>query len=160
MRISATKWTTERVDGIVEGIDKTGRIPKETPFFDNDTDWRSPNIDYSYTQKEVAEMLKCQRNILYFGENYAKVMTDDGIMVVKLRDYQVRCLVQFAKYRKNIMLSSRQSGKCVNAFTEIEVDGGNRLQMWLLYYKNKNKSLLDWVEMLLYCLIDLLSDGK
>lgn len=147
MKLSSTSWTTEKVDSITEQINTTGKVPKDTPFYLGDMNLRSPNIQYGYTADELAEMAKC-KNVIYFGENMANVMTDDGIRTVKLRPYQKVCLVQFAKYRKNILLSSRQSGKCVGMFTRIDVMDLNgdkfTVPIYELYFDNLyHKTMLD-----------------
>ena len=60
-------------------------------------------------------MRKCAENVVYFANKYCKVMTDDGIQKINLRDYQVQILDQYQTHRKNIFVSPRQSGKTITS---------------------------------------------
>jgi hypothetical protein len=155
MVISSNKvWTTEKIKELISNIEKNGVSPKETPFFKNDTSLRAPDINYGYTAHELRENAKCALDPIYFGENYANVMTDEGVRIVSLRDYQQTCLTQFNKYRKNILLSSRQSGKCVSWDTmiNIRVNGIEKTIPIYKLYNNRNYS----IELILMNLINLL----
>lgn len=112
-------WTTERVDECLKEYEKTGVMPKRNPFFMGDVRARKPRLNYSYTKEELLELSKVSESVIYFGENYAKVITDDGLKIVKLRKYQIRVLKQFGYYRHNVWLASRQIGKSTFASVNI-----------------------------------------
>jgi len=151
MVISSNKvWTTAKVEELLRSIEKNGVKPKETPFFKNNTALRAPDINYGYTSLELKEKAKCALDPIYFGENYANVMTDEGIRIVKLRDYQKTCLIQFDKYRKNILLSSRQSGKCVawDTTIDVEINGINKtIPIYKLYKMGSNRYTIEFLLM-------------
>ncbi len=115
------KWSTEVIKELLAQVDKTGVMPRDNPFYMGDIQWRKPNLQFSYTKKELLEMAKCQINILHFSEEHCEVMTDEGNRRVKMRDYQKKILLQYKKYRFNVFLASRQIGKCVTFDTEVEI---------------------------------------
>ena len=115
-------FSTEIVDKIIKTYNETGFLPRDTPFYMQNIRKRKANIHFRYTDEEIAELTKIGRSILYFANNYAYCMTDDGIKKIRLRDYQERILKQFVAYRHNVLLSSRQSGKCVDGSTIITVN--------------------------------------
>ena len=68
------------------------------------------------------EIRKCILDPVYFAENYMKVIhVDKGLVPLKLYDYQKKMLKAMDEHRYSIILSCRQSGKCVCASTEIIV---------------------------------------
>lgn len=76
------------------------------------------------------EIQKCILDPIYFAENYMKVIhVDKGLVPLKLYDYQKKMLKAMDEHRYSIILSCRQSGKCVCTSTEVvachpEVNGG------------------------------------
>ena len=153
------KWSTKIVEAILEEYNKTGKMPKNNPFYEGKPEWRESNLNYSYTKDELVEMAKCQENILHYAETKCKVMTDEGVMMVKLRPYQNRVLLQYKKYRFNVFLASRQIGKCVTFDTIIQIVDPDTNQLISLpifevHYKyKKNKKFLDYIEWYLYRLL-------
>lgn len=66
------------------------------------------------TAKHIKEYKKCMKDPIYFAENYIKIVhVDKGLIPIKLYDYQKRILNELKNNRFNIILSCRQSGKCV-----------------------------------------------
>ena len=60
---------------------------------------------------QIAEVLKCGREPVYFINTYCKIFTtDQGIIPFKTFDFQDRCINDFIKHRFNIVLKSRQLG--------------------------------------------------
>lgn len=145
-------WSTESVKNLLKRHDDTGVMPRDNPFYLGDVEYRAANMTFAYTNEEFLELGKCAENILYFGETYAKVMTDEGVRVVKLRPYQKRTLLQFKRFRFNVMLSSRQSGKCVQFNTKVKVkkkDQDQEITMPIFrfhYESKKNKLKSDYIE--------------
>ena len=95
---SQGKWSTARITEILKSYDKLGILPRNNPFYEGDTNWRANNLNYEYTYDEILEKTKIEINILYFAEKYASVMTDDGITLVKLRNYQKKNNLGTIKY--------------------------------------------------------------
>ena len=137
------KWSTIKLDALMKYIDDTGVLPKDNPFFDRNVKWRKANIDYDYTKEEFLELVKIKENILHFAESYAKVQTDNGQTLIRLRPYQKKVLLQFKRFRNNVYLASRQVGKSVTSETLVymELPGKGYITMPIFeaYYLMKNK---------------------
>lgn len=130
-------WSTVKVNQLMAAIEDGYKV-KSTPFYDGNPNLRKGNIVFEYTNKELQEIQKCARDIVYFANNYCTVMTDNGLQTIKLRPYQERMLRQFQKERFNVCLASRQVGKCSVFSTEIFIlrDGkGIKTTIGKLYYQ-------------------------
>jgi hypothetical protein len=69
-------------------------------------------IEHAYTEKEVAEFIKCQKNPAYFIENYVNIVSiDEGLIPFKLYDFQKEMVGTFHSNRFTICKLPRQSGK-------------------------------------------------
>ena len=110
-------WSTEKVDQLNYNAEENGIDYKDVdnPYHENDPELRKGQILFEYTEWELEEMRKCAENVVYFANKYCKVMTDDGIQKIDLRDYQVQILDQYQTHRKNIFVSPRQSGKTITS---------------------------------------------
>jgi hypothetical protein len=75
-------------------------------------------IPFEYTQFHIDEFIKCKEDIFYFIENYFKIVVEDGLEIMKLRDYQYDTIKSMLDNRFTMMIQSRQSGKteAVRAF--------------------------------------------
>lgn len=148
MKISPLKWTTKKVEDIIEQIDKTSVIPKYSPFYDRQYDLRAPDLNYGYTEEELHEKTKSAIDIFYFAQKYCHIQTgEEGIQLIQLRDYQKRVLHDLAHplYRFNIFLASRQIGKCVSPYTIVEIDG-HKIPIFEVYYQTKpNLTPFDYI---------------
>lgn len=81
---------------------------------------KRPNKKINFTKNMVLEFAKCAQDVIYFAETYYKIIHPvQGAQIVKLRDYQKRMLKGFVENQMNVVLSSRQSGKCVHRDTNI-----------------------------------------
>ena len=150
-------WSTKKIDEIVRNYNETGVIPADNPFYMGDMSLRDAKIAFEYTDSELREMAKVADDIIYYGENYAKVMTDAGIRTVKLRDYQIKVLKHFVAFRYTVYLASRQIGKCVTFDTRVTIKDGDNISTLPFYkvhylYKKKMKTL----DKLEYFLCDIL----
>jgi len=110
-------WSTERINKLILNAEENGVDYKdvENPFHENDPELRSGNVLFEYTEFELEEIKKCASDVVYFADKYCKVMTDNGIQQISLRDYQVQILRQYQKHRKNVFVSPRQSGKTITS---------------------------------------------
>lgn len=109
-------WTSIKVQQLLDDIDNgitDLKSLKNSPFKDNEPDWKKPKLIFEYTPYEVEEIRKCKNDVLYFANNYAQVMTEEGIRQIELRDYQSEILESFNNNRFNILDASRQIGKSV-----------------------------------------------
>lgn len=105
-------WTSELVADTLVALEKGYQV--KTPFFMNDPNRKRGDIVFEYTDWEREELRKCSRDIIYFANNYCKVLTDDGYTKVVLRDYQEDVLRLYQKERYVMFLSARQSGKTIS----------------------------------------------
>ena len=114
-------WTTEKVDQLVNALNEGIKIKVALPYYEGDPSWRKGDIVFEYTDFEIEELKKCARDITYFAEHYATVMTDEGLQRIKLRDYQFDMLRHFVNNRFSVTLASRQIGKCLRKDTKMIV---------------------------------------
>lgn len=110
LSVSMDKWTTEKVNELVKMMDN-GVNSKNNPFLDGKIEWRKGNILFEYTENELAEIKKCASDVIYFANKYCYSMTDEGIALLKVRDYQEDMLRDFQENRFCIAMQPRQSGK-------------------------------------------------
>jgi len=76
------------------------------------TDLKSSGQPIPYTKHQVEELIRCQKDVFYFAENYYKIVHQDhGMIQIQLRDYQKQALINFQEGRFNILKFPRQSGK-------------------------------------------------
>jgi hypothetical protein len=110
-------WTTEKVEALIEYANEEGLEYKEidNPFYENDPALKKGNILFKFTQYELNELEKCANDVIYFANRYCKLMTDDGVRNVTLRDYQEQILSSYQKNRFSIFLAARQSGKTITS---------------------------------------------
>ncbi len=106
------EWDSVKVEECERKI-MEGEIIESSPFLNNDPKWRNSNITYRYTQEELDEIQKCMSDIQYYAEKYCRVMTDEGVANIELRDYQHEIIQSFKDNRFNILMSARQSGKTI-----------------------------------------------
>jgi len=152
----STTWTTERVDELMRKVDEEGLDYKSVPnpFHDNDPELKRANVLWEYTKEELLEMKRCAEDVTYFAQ-YCKVMTDNGLDYIRLRDYQESVLREYQNNRFNIFLAPRQVGKCLlNNIQIIDVYGNNKSINTIKPLKNLTK--LEKCKKLLYCLYNLL----
>lgn len=71
----------------------------------------SKNAKIVFTQEMIEELKLCKKSILHFTERHFNIITEDGKEVIKLRKFQKQLLKNFKDYKRNLILSSRQSGK-------------------------------------------------
>jgi hypothetical protein len=75
----------------------------------------------SLTEAHIQELYKCSTDFIYFRENYCKIMTKTGYARPELRGYQQRFEQDLLNYKRNVILASRQSGKCCEKDTIITI---------------------------------------
>ncbi|WP_300103199.1 hypothetical protein [Flavobacterium sp.] len=79
-------------------------------------------ISHSYTEEQLTEIIKCKKDIIYFIENYVKIINlDEGMVPFKLYDYQKEMITAFKENKYIICLLARQMGKCVTYSTIINI---------------------------------------
>ena len=80
------------------------------------------NISREEFEYRIAEIAKCKRDICYFAEKYFRIISlDYGLQIIKPYPKQRDLLRFFVNEKRSIILSSRQSGKCVCKDTKIKI---------------------------------------
>lgn len=128
-------WSTKKIDELLFKVEEEGLDYKsvDNPFHDGDPELKRANLLYEYTQDEILEMERCAKDVVYFSK-YCRVMTDDGLFYVKLRDYQESVLREYQASRFNIFLAPRQVGKSITSAIV--------LVWYLLFNHDKNAMIL------------------
>ena len=110
-------FTSKNVDEITAQINDGYVIKRyQNPWFKGEVGVRRSGITFAMTQDELQEYIKCKLDIHYFAEHYCRIKREDGsIGKIKLRPYQKDILNLYTKNRFSILMSSRQSGKTINA---------------------------------------------
>ena len=117
-RVGAFVWNTQKIDKLIKDY-SDGTIDirdvKNIPFINRDIKLRKPGLLYEYTKEEMAELRRCSKDVVYFANEYAQLLTDDGVIKITLRDYQEEIINAFSDNRFNILMASRQIGKTVTS---------------------------------------------
>lgn len=159
-------WDSKLVDEAIDKINNGFVLKRiENPFYEGTIGLRKPGMTFRMTQHELEEYVKCKSDVQYFAQNYCWVKGEKGEPVkLKLRDYQEDILDNFFHNRFNILMASRQIGKCSSLNTSINIYDSH-LKVYkdikiykLLYHLTENKTLIDHLKYLLYTLIDFI-DG-
>lgn len=148
-------FTTKLVDEATNKINDGIVVKKyQNPWLKSEIGLRRSGVTFKMTPDEQQEYIKCALDVHYFTEKYCKVKTEDGsIDNIKLRDYQVNILDNFMNSRFNILMASRQIGKCshFNTLCSIEKDGMIiDFRIGKLYYymlsKERNLTILEKIK--------------
>jgi hypothetical protein len=79
-------------------------------------------VNQSWTKEQVTEYAKCLKDPIYFAKNYIKVISlGKGLVNFNLYPYQEKIFNSLGENRFTIILSPRQSGKCVTGETKIKI---------------------------------------
>ena len=126
-------WTTVRINKLLEDFEN-GEIDiktiKNSPFKDNDPVWRKSKILFEYTPEELEEVKRCKADPVYFAKKYAQIMTEEGVQLAPLRDYQEEIIHSFKENRFCCLMASRQIGKTVMS--------GVFIAWFLVFHADKN----------------------
>ena len=161
-------FTTKFVDEATEKINDGIVIKRfQNPWLKSEVGLRRAGVSFKMSPEEQQEYVKCALDIHYFTEKYCKVKREDGsIGDIQLRDYQKEILDNFVNSRFNILMASRQVGKCNVLTTKVLCllidDFGNEKEVNIPMYKllhilNPNKNTYDYIKFGIYRLIDLLT---
>jgi hypothetical protein len=91
--------------------------------------------ELSWTTEQILEMRKCKRDPIYFAEKYIKIVhVDDGLIPIRLYDYQKEIITKITNNRRVTVCTSRQAGKTTTAAAVI--------LHYILFNKHKTVALL------------------
>lgn len=170
-RKSRRVYSTALIDELVKERNMGYDIPYDA-FFMRDLDLRAPNVTFKMTDEEMEEYQRCYDDAEYYVENYCKFMTDHGLQVVELRDFQknvvktvtdevyIPSLGEWGPKNRNVIwMAARQSGKCLifNQLADVKQnscenisDHPNKITVSDIYYIDKKKSFLEKIKSYLY----------
>jgi len=161
-------WNTKMIDEASEKINNGFVLSRiENPFYENTIGLRKAGLTFRMSATEIDEYVKCKMDIHHFAEKYCWVKGEKGEPVqLRLRDYQKEILDNFFNNRFNILMASRQTGKCSNFNTIIEIEK-NGLKIYTrvgkLYYfmisQQRKLSILERIKIKIYDTIFLI-EGK
>lgn len=117
---AAVVWSTKSIELAMQAIEE-GQGLRISPFLKSDPNLRKANLLFQYTDEEIAEILKCRKDIVYFAETYVYLKTENGLKHIKLRPYQKQLLKNYQENRWCITLFPRQSGKCNTPSTLLNI---------------------------------------
>jgi hypothetical protein len=161
-------WNSRMIEEAAEKINNGFVLSRiENPFYENTIGLRKSGLTFRMSAAEIDEYVKCKMDVQYFAEKYCWVKGEKGEPVkLKLRDYQKEILDNFFNNRFNILMASRQTGKCSNFNTIIEIEK-NGLKIYTrvgkLYYfmisQQRKLSILERIKIKIYDTIFLI-EGK
>jgi len=152
-------FTTKLVDEATNKINDGIVIKRyQNPWLKGEVGLRRSGVTFRMSPEEQEEYIKCALDIDHFVEKYCMVKREDGsIGNITLRDYQAEILSNFVNNRFNILMASRQVGKCFsfNTIISIERDGIQYdIRFGKLYYlmvsKERRLNLLEKIKIKLY----------
>ena len=80
-------------------------------------------VPHKFTKKQVEEYIKCKDDVIYFLENYVKIVhVDEGLIPFKMYDFQRKLINAITDNRNVIVKTGRQVGKTTTTLG------------WLLHY--------------------------
>ena len=151
--------TTKLVDDATDKINDGVVVKRyQNPWLKGEVGIRRSGVTFKMSPAEQQEYIRCALDIHYFTEQYCKTKREDGsVGSITLRDYQKDILDNFVNSRFNILMASRQVGKCFsfNTLCSIEKDGVIiDFRIGKLYYymlsKERSLTLLEKIKIKLY----------
>lgn len=152
-------FTTKLVDDATDKINDGVVVKRyQNPWLKGEVGIRRSGVTFKMSPAEQQEYIRCALDIHYFTEQYCKTKREDGsVGSITLRDYQKDILDNFVNSRFNILMASRQVGKCFsfNTLCSIEKDGVIiDFRIGKLYYymlsKERSLTLLEKIKIKLY----------
>lgn len=152
-------FTTKIVEDATNKINDGIVIKRyQNPWLKNEIGLRRAGVSFKMSLEEQQEYIKCALDIDHFVEKYCKVKREDGsVGDIKLRDYQKEILNNFVNSRFNILMASRQVGKCSSFNTLCSIEKDNiqiDFRIGRLYYymleQERSLTLLEKIKIKLY----------
>lgn len=154
----AIVWSSKSIELAYDAL-KKGFGLRKSPFYRGNVDLRKANLTFQYTEEEIAEIIRCKKDIVYFANTYIYLKTPEGRRKIKLRPYQVKLLKTIQDNKYVCALQARQSGKCFlqNGIITLNIDGKIvKMSIGELYYLLKPPTLREKIITFLFKLYDKL----
>lgn len=122
-------------------------------MFDGNDKIRGMGEEFSYTEEQIKELIRCREDILYFAEKYFYIKTvDKGEILIPLFEYQKRILKAYVDPPKRhiILMMPRQYSKttCTSVFmTHFMLFNADKN---IAVLANKEKTAIEIVERMQY----------
>ena len=155
-------FNTKKVEEAARLIDEGYQLKRaEIPFYESKIGIRREGVTFAMTENELDEWVKCKIDIIHFANTYCKVKTEDGsYKVIQLRDYQYDILNMFSNNQFNILMASRQVGKCIEYNTSLFIEFKKekvvkKMKFFQIFFKYKRKrTIYDYIKYFLYTILD------
>lgn len=82
---------------------------------------KDPGVEHEYTMEEAKTLFKCRKSFAEFAKLVMITSLAEGLVPFRMYDYQEEMVSVFSENKFTIVLSSRQSGKCVHGNTPVLV---------------------------------------
>lgn len=97
-------------------------MAKKTESYLGNPNLKKAGVHVEWTQEMVEEWQKCHDDPVYFTEKYVRIIhVDRGVIPFVPYDYQREIIETIHENRFTIVLTGRQSGKCLEKSTQIRV---------------------------------------
>lgn len=97
-------------------------LDKARLCYNGNTKLKKAGVSLSYTQEQIQEFIRCKNDIIYFVQNYVKIISlDEGLILFDPYQYQKDLISAFKDNRFVIALQARQSGKCILGDSNITI---------------------------------------
>lgn len=97
-------------------------MPKNKETYTKNPRLKRPGVRLEFTKEQLDEYVKCIKDPIYFIENYVKIISlDKGVIPFKMWEWQKDIIRSFEEERFCVVKVGRQSGKCFDINTSIEV---------------------------------------
>jgi len=91
-------------------------MSEERTSYHGNPNLKNIGYEHSFTKEQLQEYVKCQKDPIYFIENYCQIITlDRGLQLFKLYECQKKKVDLILNNRKVILMEGRQQGKTVTA---------------------------------------------
>lgn len=118
-------------------------LANERNFFYNNQNLKRANLKLQFTDEQIREIAKCQSDMIYFINNYVKIQSlKDGVINMKLWDFQKELLEVYRKNRFVISMQPRQTSKCVVGKETVKLRNkktGEEIEMKIEDFHNLHK---------------------
>jgi hypothetical protein len=97
-------------------------ILAEEQFYRGDKGLPTADSKYEWTPDMILALQRCQTDIKYFAENFFTIvdLSDGGKRKhIPLRKYQTKFLESMMNEKRLLLLTCRQSGKCLSVDTQV-----------------------------------------
>jgi hypothetical protein len=155
-------WDSKMIEDATERINNGFVLSRlENPFFEKVVGLRTSGLVFKMSPEEQEEYIRCALDIHYFASTYCYIKGEEGQpIIIPLRDYQKEILDNFFNNRFNILMASRQIGKCFSFNTKVLIQMNDQLlevRFGKLYYslisKLRKLTILERIKIKLYDLI-------